>query len=230
MRKLLLALLMCGMTIPAQAAIIDGSFESFVTHLGIPNHSPGVWGGDTVDSVGVENGVTPLDGVRMGAFRDTFFGTSLVPGSASSNLVQFLDVTTLGGPSVSVTANFNRGAGSPNSEFNLLMAGFPGPLANVPFGGISASSFSAFTDADPNTWQSLTGTYTIPGNADVLAIMVSAVEGFDTVGAAEFAGGNYVDNVTVTATPIPGALFLFGPALGLLGFLGWRRRNGTAPA
>jgi len=42
--------------------------------------------------------------------------------------------------------------------------------------------------------------------------------------------GPALDNVTIAATPIPGALLLFGSALGGMGFLGYRRKKQGAEA
>jgi hypothetical protein len=37
--------------------------------------------------------------------------------------------------------------------------------------------------------------------------------------------GDWIRVVTLSAVPIPAALPLFGTGLGILGFLGWRRRR-----
>ena len=42
--------------------------------------------------------------------------------------------------------------------------------------------------------------------------------------------GPALDNVTIAATPIPGAILLFGSALGGMGFLGYRRKKLEAAA
>jgi choice-of-anchor C domain-containing protein len=42
--------------------------------------------------------------------------------------------------------------------------------------------------------------------------------------------GPALDNVSIAATPIPGALLLFGSALGGMGFLGYRRKKQAAAA
>jgi choice-of-anchor C domain-containing protein len=42
--------------------------------------------------------------------------------------------------------------------------------------------------------------------------------------------GAALDNVTIAATPIPGAILLFGSALGGMGFLGYRRKKLEAAA
>jgi choice-of-anchor C domain-containing protein len=42
--------------------------------------------------------------------------------------------------------------------------------------------------------------------------------------------GVALDNISIAATPIPGAILLFGSALGGLGFLGYRRKKLTAEA
>jgi hypothetical protein len=46
--------------------------------------------------------------------------------------------------------------------------------------------------------------------------------------AGEFSGLAGLQLVQVAATPIPGTLLLFGSGLGLLGFVGWRKKNGGA--
>jgi hypothetical protein len=38
-------------------------------------------------------------------------------------------------------------------------------------------------------------------------------------------GGEFTQQLTVTATPIPGALPLFASGLGVIGYFGWRRRQ-----
>jgi choice-of-anchor C domain-containing protein len=44
------------------------------------------------------------------------------------------------------------------------------------------------------------------------------------------AAGMALDSVSIAATPIPGALLLFGSALGGMGFLGYRRKKQNATA
>jgi hypothetical protein len=42
--------------------------------------------------------------------------------------------------------------------------------------------------------------------------------------------GPALDNISIAATPIPGAILLFGSALGGMGFLGFRRKKLAAAA
>jgi choice-of-anchor C domain-containing protein len=49
-----------------------------------------------------------------------------------------------------------------------------------------------------------------------------------TLAFLSLTGGSFgaaLDNVTIAATPIPGAILLFGSALGGMGFLGYRRKK-----
>jgi len=56
----------------------------------------------------------------------------------------------------------------------------------------------------------------------------SATLAFLSLTAGPF--GVALDNVTIAATPIPGAILLFGSALGGMGFLGFRRKKLEAAA
>jgi choice-of-anchor C domain-containing protein len=69
-------------------------------------------------------------------------------------------------------------------------------------------------------WSTQTFFFTASGTSATLAFLSLTAGSF---GAA-------LDNVTIAATPIPGAILLFGSALGGMGFLGFRRRKLEAAA
>jgi choice-of-anchor C domain-containing protein len=64
-------------------------------------------------------------------------------------------------------------------------------------------------------WSTQTFFFTASGTSAVLAFLSLTPGSF---GAA-------LDNVTIAATPLPGAILLFGSALGGMGFLGFRRKK-----
>jgi choice-of-anchor C domain-containing protein len=83
--------------------------------------------------------------------------------------------------------------------------------------------------------------YSFPNGTNTNSSMGWALQTFLFVATATtetltFAGltggpaGVALDNITIAATPIPGALLLFGSALGGMGFLGYRRKKLQAAA
>ncbi len=66
-------------------------------------------------------------------------------------------------------------------------------------------------------WTLIERTFTLAADASVNVI-------FEATGTADRLGG-YIDNVQLTAVPLPPAVALFGAALAGLGFLGRRRRK-----
>jgi choice-of-anchor C domain-containing protein len=58
----------------------------------------------------------------------------------------------------------------------------------------------------------------------------SGTETLTFAGTSGGPAGMALDNINIAATPIPGALLLFGSALGGMGFLGYRRKKQAAEA
>jgi hypothetical protein len=56
-------------------------------------------------------------------------------------------------------------------------------------------------------------------------VATAATETLTFLSLTPGSGGPALDNVTIAATPIPGAILLFGSALGGMGFLGYRRKR-----
>jgi choice-of-anchor C domain-containing protein len=107
------------------------------------------------------------------------------------------------------------------------MAGNPdgGPVVkdlNVSAGGIT-SLYSFDTTGHSKGamgWITQTFVFFATATTDTLAFLSSTSTSY----------GPALDNVTISATPIPGAILLFGSALGGMGFLGYRRKKLEAAA
>ena len=94
-------------------------------------------------------------------------------------------------------------------------------LVNQVFGAFNIGSFLASSGSFTLT-QGPAGTFTYSGllaAADYLISVSGNVLGSD--------GGLYKITVAAATTPIPGALLLFGTALGGMGFVGFRRRRSS---
>ena len=95
---------------------------------------------------------------------------------------------------------------------------------------VSAAGFSSHYDFDTTGhsrgsvadmgWATQVFFFTASGTSATLAFLSQTAGSF----------GVALDNVTIAATPIPGAILLFGSALGGMGFLGFRRKKLEAAA
>lgn len=91
---------------------------------------------------------------------------------------------------------------------------------DLTFGGFSRT-FEAVKASTSWVLQSFSFIYNGGPDEDILTFAAHS-------GNGSFGPG--LDNVQIAATPIPGAILLFGSALGGLGFLGYRRRKAQAAA
>jgi hypothetical protein len=169
-------------------------------------------------------------------------GASVVYESTGGNPDGFIKVGDTGN-----VAPLNSGILAPGAFLGDLSA-FIGGTLSVDFRSISGSNantvdafgtvwiqgggsdvFFDLTTNSPGAW----ATYSVPltaaawgvsellwasimGNVTTLGISTDAFDGADVVG---------VDNVTISQTPLPAAIWLFLSALGVLGLYGRRRRT-----
>jgi hypothetical protein len=102
-------------------------------------------------------------------------------------------------------------------SFYFYLAGMPPILTVTPYSGITALTAIVL---DTASYAKNTGlTYSTP-----IANITSVV--FENTGT----GNIRVDDISVSSTPLPGALPLFATGLGVVGLLGWRRKRKSAAA
>jgi choice-of-anchor C domain-containing protein len=200
------AALLLGAQSAYAVTITNGSFE-----LGT---NPGSFAQQSAGSTNITGWDVGPDGVD---YIGTYWAAS--EGSRS------LDLSAIGSGSVSQQLNGLTAGQQYTVSFDL--AGNPdgGPVTKslaVSAGGItSLYSFDA-TGANRSAmgWVTHTFVFVATATTDTLAFLSSTGTSF----------GPALDNVTIAATPIPGAILLFGSALGGMGFLGYRRKKLEAAA
>jgi hypothetical protein len=118
-------------------------------------------------------------------------------------------------PAGQLTSNLSFGPGTYTVSFDLAgnNRGFPAKTTTIQLGSFFTSLTLAATD--PFTFYS----YTFSTTGGPLI--------FTETGVSDNTG-NLLDNVTVSATPLPAALPLFTTGAGLMGLFGWRRKRKSA--
>jgi hypothetical protein len=164
----------------------------------------------TVLIVGQANATTytpfTVSGTFTDQFRDTFALTGTFDVNVTSGLVADASLQLAGEPWT-----------------NIIFQGSAGPFYDL---NIQTSLFNAGCSASHDG----------PGCHDLLNLVLSASPSMLLVDHGGSIVGGFADlrdaglditlvNGTVSATPIPAALWLFATGLGALGLLGWRRKR-----
>ena len=190
--------------------ILDGSFENPVI--------PGPW----YENFGTNTGDPQYGGPTIPGWTITTNNVDIVsdltstPKAADGN--QYLDLVgngTTGGISQSFDTKLGQ-TYTLSFEYgnNAWSTGFA--QAQMKVGALSALlGHNTSTTSDIN-WTSYTGTFV--GDGDPMTLSFLETYGYNY-------GGVLLDDISVTATPLPAALPLFAGGLGILGLLGRRRRK-----
>jgi choice-of-anchor C domain-containing protein len=201
------AALMLGAQSAYAVTITNGSFETPIVggnYNTLPN-------GDA-SLTGWEIGGTSID--HIGSYWNAADGSQSVDlnGSDLGSISQTISGLTNG---QQYTVSFNIAA----------TPGYGTQTVDVSFGSTSQS----YSLTDTGSLSSMNwAVRTIVFVADATGTALLKFAG--TSNGGNNAAGMALDNVTIAATPIPGAILLFGSALSGLGFLGYRRKRQDAAA
>ncbi len=245
MRRFILcaAIVLFGVGQVEGSLLVNGGFEiPEATQSPLPAPLPAVfgeWNGNRSAIVGNENGIVPSAGNGM----LSFLGTVPTNGAygMSSDVGQFVDLSSYGSEiatglvTAHASANFNRVDGGSRTDtlFGLLIWAYDGVPGSPPKADrIAFADSQLLSDANPDTWESLTTDLLLPSNTDRVAVMLIAYENVLNDGQFPEFHGHYVDDVTLTlsgvASPIPEpstliVWSLLGLTFGGVGY--WRRRR-----
>lgn len=202
------AALLLGAQSAYAVTITNGSFESgiapgtFTTVGAGDSTSITGWtvGGDSVDYIGTY--WTASDG-----------GRSIdLSGNNAGSISQALNGLTIG-QEYTVTFDFaGNPAGAPTTK-SMLVSTAPSQVGLYSFNTTGGTLGNL-------GWVTQTFVFIALANSQTLAFLSQDGTPF----------GPALDNVSIAATPIPGAILLFGSALGGMGFLGYRRKKLAAAA
>ncbi len=191
MKKSLLALALLSVTGLANAnLIVNGSFEA-------PTQTPGTYG--TYFGTSVPGWVAGTNGIEV---RNNLFGTA-------EDGVNFVELDTFANSNMSQTVTTTAGVLYSLDYWYSPRVGQPASTNGVSsyWNGVLLTN-STGNGGSINNWVDLSFLVTGTGN-DILS--------FYATGTSDSLGGN-VDNVSLTATPLPAAVWLMASGLGFLGF------------
>ena len=198
------AALLVGAQSAYAVTITNGGFEDPVIADGsYSTVPPGTLTGWTVGLAGVD--------IVREPYWDASEGSQSIDLNAlgSGSISQGLSGLTIG---QEYTVSFDL-AGNPTGDVKSLTVSTNGGAELFTFD-------TAGKNAANMGWTTFTYVFVAAASSDLLAFL-------STSGGS---GGPALDNITIAATPIPGAILLFGSALAGMGFLGYRRRKFEAAA
>lgn len=195
--------------------LINPSFESAVTAGPLPDGA-GYWRGDLTETTAPPAGVPASpDGGRVLTFLATATATASL-NTASSELFQIIDLRALatdidaGKVAVDGRASFNRAPRSASSDrlFSLNLLAYSGTPAAFPASwnpqtALVDQRFDLTSDANPATWETVTGSITLPPNTRYVVVLLFANEDVVNDATSPEFDGHYADGASLILRRLP---------------------------
>ena len=212
-----LALAFAVCTPAARANIlVDPGFEvnpldtAFNVLTNFPTYQ-GVWGVEVATVVGAENGVTPAQGVKMLRMADD--GNVTTQGFQTTDVTSYGAAISTGSATVNLSAQFNVDKGVPAAVAGIFVQFFSAASYGSQIGIPISSSLTL--DSNPNTWETVWVSGTIPIGTTWLMSQVYYSDA-SLLGIDGLSHPGYVDAADATIVPEPasvGLLVLAGMAV-----------------
>jgi hypothetical protein len=194
-------------TITGVNLLQDPGFEGTVAVGGLPTVT-GQWRGDSVYTVGQNQGITPHASSNMLRF---VYGGPSPSALISSQVWQLVDVSALtteidaGKIQMDASAWFNRVTGDVNTDtrFDLRVHPFTGSPASFPtdYPSPTVKGDSVFTTGD--LWQQVSVIDTLPVGTRYLAVEIYAYENIQNDLTDPEFDGHYADDLSLVLTLLP---------------------------
>ncbi|HVP12072.1 MAG TPA: hypothetical protein VMV94_12900 [Phycisphaerae bacterium] len=161
----------------------------------------GIWGVEAATISGVDNGVTPFQGVQMLRMVDD--GLTATQGFQVTDVSSYATLIDSGGATVNLSALFNVDKAVPAAISAVYVQFFTGPSYGSQIG--SPLSGGLTLDISPNTWQTASLSGAIPAGTRWLLSQVLYNDA-SLMGIDGLSHPGYVDAANLTITPEPAGL------------------------
>jgi choice-of-anchor C domain-containing protein len=198
-------------------------------------------GAQSAYAVTITNGSFETGSINPGSFTFLSSGSTVIDGwtvggAGGVDYIGTYWTSSAGSRSVDLSGG---GIGSVSQQLTGMTVGqeytISFDLAGNPAGGPTVKGLEVSVDAMGGglfTFNTTGGTLSNMGwiTQTVTFIATASTATLTFLSQNNTSFGPALDNVSIAATPIPGALLLFGSALGGMGFLGYRRKKQGAEA
>jgi hypothetical protein len=208
-------------TATVAASLTDGGFTASlsgeISLAAFNTTNTDVWAVESAVTVGAVGAVSPIDNPLNALDRMLQLNYT---GGGASQVLQYVDVSLPGSGTTTATLSawFNADVGGAALASMTVSAKTSAGLAS---GYIQFLTDTLVLDNDASTWEQIIVEMILPAGTNV----IEAQLGFNNASIFVM-GAGFADNASlqVATVPVPAAVWLFGSAIGLLG---WMRRKAT---